>query len=374
MKIAVVGAGIGGLTAAALLHEQGHEVKVFEKNSAITEVGAGIGIGGNVLKKLGHHDLAKAIKNEGQPLKQLEVLDDQGRRLSRIRLNQQYMDLTLKRQGLIDILKTYVPDQAIYLDHYVTRIDNNDMKVTLHFQTQESENFDLCIGADGVHSNIRSAVVPKSKVKYQGYTVFRGMVEDVHLEDISTAKEYWGAEGRVGIVPLINRQAYWFIAINAKANDAKLGTFGKPHLQAKFNHYPEDVRAILDKQSETGILHHDMYDLKPLNSFVSNRTILIGDAAHATTPNMGQGAGQAMEDAIVLANCLHTYDFQDSLARFERLRVKHTAKVIKRSRKIGRIAQHSNPLVVKVRNLFARMLPNALLSRQVKFLYKTDEK
>lgn len=81
-------------------------------------------------------------------------------------------------------------------------------------------------------------------------------------------------------------------------------------MQAYFNHYPNEVREILDKQSETGILLHNIYDLKPLKSFVYGRTILLGDAAHATTPNMGQGAGQAMEDAIVLVNCFNAYDFE----------------------------------------------------------------
>lgn len=86
MKIAIVGAGIGGLTAAALLNEQGHEVKIFEKNSQVSEVGAGIGIGGNVIEKLGKHDLAKGIKNVGQVIDTMEVLDDKNNMLSRMKL------------------------------------------------------------------------------------------------------------------------------------------------------------------------------------------------------------------------------------------------------------------------------------------------
>lgn len=93
------------------------------------------------------------------------------------------------------------------------------------------------------------------------------------------------------------------LQLTRRKNNHKYSSFGKPHLQAYFNHYPNEVREILDKQSETGILLHNIYDLKPLKSFVYGRTILLGDAAHATTPNMGQGAGQAMEDAIVLVNC-----------------------------------------------------------------------
>ena len=88
------------------------------------------------------------------------------------------------------------------------------------------------------------------------------------------ANEYWGTKGRVGIVPLINNQAYWFITVPAKEKDPKYQTFGKPHLQAYFNHFPNEVRQILDKQSETGILLNDIYDMKPLKTFVYGRTLL----------------------------------------------------------------------------------------------------
>ena len=89
---------------------------------------------------------------------------------------------------------------------------------------------------------------------------------------------------------------------------------------------------------------------------------------------MGQGAGQAMEDAIVLVNCFNSYDFEKALQRYDKLRVKHTTKVIKRSRKIGKIAQYRNRLIVAIRNRIMKMMPNALAASQTKFLYKSKEK
>ncbi|PTI75457.1 FAD-dependent monooxygenase [Staphylococcus succinus] len=374
MKIAIVGAGIGGLTAAALLNEQGHEVKIFEKNSQVSEVGAGIGIGGNVIEKLGKHDLAKGIKNVGQVIDTMEVLDDKNNMLTKMKLKKNTVNLTMTRQSLIDIIKSYVPNQMIFTNHHVTDIDNGALKVTLHFETQEQESFDLCIGADGIHAKTREVTVPNSKPIYQGYTVFRGLVEDVDIKHTNVAKEYWSKKGRVGIVPLLNNQAYWFISINAKEKDTKMQSYGKPHLQARFNHFPNEVRKILDKQSETDILLHDIYDLNPLKTFIYQRIVLLGDAAHATTPNMGQGAGQAMEDAIILANCIASYDFDEALQRYDKLRVKHTKKVTLRSRKIGKIAQRRNHFVVAVRNAIAKMIPSKLISNQTRFLYKSKQK
>lgn len=374
MKIAIIGAGIGGLTAAALLQEQGHEVEIYERNETVEELGAGIGIGGNVLEKLGNHDLAKGIRNIGQEIEQMAVLDDKGNMLSNVKLKRKTVNLTMKRQDLIDVIQSYVPAQYLYLGHRIVAIESEPLKMTLKFEHQADESFDLCIAADGIHSNIRQSILPNSKPVYRGYTVFRGLVEDVSIKDEHVAKEYWATKGRVGIVPLLNHEAYWFISINAKEHDAKFKAFGKPHLQARFNHFPNEVRAILDKQSETDILLHDIYDLQPLKSFVHQRVVLLGDAAHATTPNMGQGAGQAMEDAIVLANCLSQYDFDEAIQRYDKLRVKHTRKVIKRSRRIGKIAQKSNKLIVSVRNLIVKVLPNQLASAQTKFIYKTKIK
>lgn len=374
MKIAIIGAGIGGLTAAALLQEQGHEVEIFEKNDTVKEIGAGIGIGGNVLSKLADHDLAKGIKNVGQIIKSMEMIDNTGKTLSTVSLKENTINLTLRRQTLLDVIKSYVETTSIHTNHYVTHIENDSDKVVVQFETQEHKAFDLCIGADGLHSKVRDSLAIDNKPIYQGYTVFRGLVQDVHLKDPHVAKEYWTKQGRVGIVPLINNEAYWFVAINAKEQDERFQNYAKPHLQARFNHLPEEVRTVLDKQDETGILLHDIYDLKPLKTFVDGRTILLGDAAHATTPNLGQGAGQAMEDAIVLANCLKTYDFENALLQYDSLRVAHTKKVIKKSRSIGKIAQSSNTLIIKVRNVIAKVIPNKLISKQTKFLYKTKSK
>ncbi|MCQ9278397.1 FAD-dependent monooxygenase [Staphylococcus borealis] len=374
MKIAIIGAGIGGLTAGALLSEKGHDVSIFERQPSISEVGAGIGIGDNVIKKLGKHDLAKGIKNAGQNLSAMNVLDDKGNSLSTVKLKENTLNVTLARQTLIELIESYVNPQCIYTDHDVIKVDNVDQQVLVHFSNHASQRFDLCIGADGIHSVVRQAVHPNAKLLYQGYTCFRGLVDDANLQNTDIANEYWGKRGRVGIVPLINNQAYWFITMNASEKDSKYQSFEKPHLQAYFNNYPEPVRHILDKQSETGILKHDLYDMKPIKSFVNQRILLLGDAAHATTPNMGQGAGQAMEDAIVLANCLAEYDLDKALKRYDKLRVKHTTKVIKRSRKIGKIAQKDNKLVISLRNGVMKRTPKRLLSRQTKFLYKAKSK
>ena len=124
MKIAIVGAGIGGLTAAALLIEQGHDVSVFEKENIVSELGAGIGIGGNVIEKLNGYDLAKGLKNIGQVIDMMEVRDDKDKLLSKLKLKKNTVNLTMSRQSLLEVIKSYVPDSAIFTNHNVTGIEN----------------------------------------------------------------------------------------------------------------------------------------------------------------------------------------------------------------------------------------------------------
>ena len=373
MNIAVIGAGIGGLTTAALLIEQGHDVTVFEKKTQITELAAGIGIGDNVIQKLAGHDLAKGILNHGQEMEGMFIRSAEGHKLTKMMFRKKTMNVTLLRQTLVDLIASYVPETAIRFATKVQRVENTADGVTVYPEA-DSTAFDLCIGADGIHSNVRQTVAPKSKVLYQGYTCFRGVVDDVNLKYDNFAYEYWGKAGRFGIVPMLDGRVYWFATINAKEHDAKYQNFAKPHLQAYFNHFPAYVRQVLDQQDESTILHHDIYDLKPLSTFVYGHTILLGDAAHATTPNMGQGAGQAMEDAIVLAQCLAHYPVEKALARYDRLRVKHTKKVIKKSRSIGKKAQYQNGLKVRVRNTVLKRVPKWMINRQNKFIFKSKVK
>src|SRR5699024_536035 len=166
MKIAIVGAGIVGLTAAALLIEQGHDVSVFEKKDAVSELGAGIGIGGNVIDKLNNHDLAEGLKNIGQVVDVMEVLDEKANPLSKIKVKKNTVNLTMSRHSLLDGIQSCGPARAILTKHDVTDIENADLRVTLRFSEQPSQSFALCIGADGIHSTTRQAVAPTNNPTY----------------------------------------------------------------------------------------------------------------------------------------------------------------------------------------------------------------
>ena len=375
MKIAVIGGGIGGLTAAGLLYQTGHDVQVYEKRNDLNQVGAGIGIGSNVLKALKPYKMTYAIEQEGQALNKIEIRTNLDSFLNTLKMNQdEEQNITIHRSVLHEILKTHVPPERINLDYKLKEFKQTPDNIRLYFENGQEAEADLVIAADGLNSNIRKQIQPKSEPKYAGYTCFRGVVNENLNIDRTTALEYWGHKGRFGIVPLKDDELYWFCTMNAKENDLQFKSFEKPHLQAYFNQYPDEVRNVLDAQEELGILHHDMYDLTPLKSFISGRVVLLGDAAHATTPNMGQGAGQAIEDAVTLTNLLKEKDVDAALKRYNKLRVKHTRKVIKKSRKIGKAGQASNTMKIKMRNKMLKSMSSKSLSKKVEFLQKAKLK
>lgn len=177
MKIGIVGAGIGGLTAAIMLRAQGHDISIYEKQDTISEVGAGIGIGDNVIQMLGEHDLAKGIKNAGQVLTAMRIFDEQGHILNTLPLSDKNTNVTLERQTLVDLLKSYLDDELFHFNHKVTHVESNGTTGTIHFKEQSAVQVDMIIGADGIRSQVRQSVQPKNKVQYQGYTCFRGIVD-----------------------------------------------------------------------------------------------------------------------------------------------------------------------------------------------------
>ncbi|MFP6333918.1 FAD-dependent monooxygenase, partial [Bacillus subtilis] len=246
MKIAVIGGGIGGLTAAGLLYQTGHDVQVYEKRNDLNQVGAGIGIGSNVLKALKPYKMTYAIEQEGQALNKIEIRTNLDSFLNTLKMNQdEEQNITI---------------HSINLDYKLKEFKQTPDNIRLYFENGQEAEADLVIAADGLNSNIRKQIQPKSEPKYAGYTCFRGVVNENLNIDRTTALEYWGHKGRFGIVPLKDDELYWFCTMNAKENDLQFKSFEKPHLQAYFNQYPDEVRNVLDAQEELGILHHDMYD------------------------------------------------------------------------------------------------------------------
>lgn len=375
MKIAIIGGGIGGLCAAVTLQKQGFSVQVYEASPTFQPVGAGIGIGSNALQALMEIGVGEEIFANGHALHQQVFLDTYGNTLNTIDLTvlkELYgqENITIHRADLHNIfLKALKPDTLHFNKKYIS-VEQNDNHVTVYFEDGTTVTADMLIAADGIHSSIRQQLLPGSVTRYAGYTCWRGITENNGRVDEYTSSEYWATQGRFGMAPMKNGLIYWFACINTTAKNPQFQKITAPEIADIFDHLPKVVHNIITTTPLERILHHDLSDIKPLRQFVFGRVVLLGDAAHATTPNMGQGAGQAIEDAIVLGNGFKQFEHVDKvLVFYEEKRVARTAKVIRLSRQIGEIAQIQSRPIASVRDFLFPFIPSKLLMRQLKFLF-----
>jgi 2-polyprenyl-6-methoxyphenol hydroxylase-like FAD-dependent oxidoreductase len=179
--------------------------------------------------------------------------------------------------------------------------------------------------------------------------------------------ESWGRGRRFGIVPLNDGRVYWFATANAAEHGRDPAGQLKLRLFNAFRGWHAPIEAIIAATPESAILRNDIYDRDPLSRWTHGHVTLLGDAAHPMTPNLGQGACQAMEDAVVLAACLSgTRDVDAALRHYEARRIPRTSRIVLASRRIGDMAQWENPLACALRNLLVRATPTAIAERQMR--------
>ena len=175
------------------------------------------------------------------------------------------------------------------------------------------------------------------------------------------------------MTPLIGNKIYWYACINAAANSPKFSTFTTRDLQRHFASYHQPIADILANTSDAQLLWNDIIDIKPLKSLAYGRVLLIGDAGHATTPNLGQGACQAIEDVAVLVDQLQeTPDVPTAFERLSQRRLRRTRYITNTSWQIGKISQWENPMFIGFRNVAMRILPERIKQLQLSKLLNED--
>lgn len=376
MKIAIVGGGIGGLCTAVGLHKIGIKAHIYEQASSFKPLGAGIGIGSNAMLALSKMGLAEDIIAAGMPLHEQRFLNGQMKVMNAIDfglLKERFGEenIAIQRADLHQALYDAVDPAYFHFGKKVTQFTQDGTGAMLTFNDEEQIAFDYVIAADGIHSIFRQTLLPGSKPRYAGYTCWRGITRNAGDVPMHLSQEAWSTRGRIGWAPLKNGDVYWFACVNAPENDAYYNSMDKHGVARQFAHFSKTVERIIAETDDDYFLHHDIHDIKPLNSYVFGRVILLGDAAHATTPNMGQGAGQAVEDAYELMCALREEPHvADAFLRYDKRRLRKTRKVIQLSRQIGWAAQWDHPFLVGMRDKGFPFLPKSLLFKRLTFLFK----
>lgn len=378
-RIAIIGGGIAGLSSAVALRKLGFRPTIFETAPEIKALGAGLALAANAIKALERIGIAEKIIPAGQLLDRFSILDQSGLPITvadNRMLSKRYgvNNFAIHRSELHRILLQATGDLDIFTGKKATGVQQDEHGVKVFFQDGTQFDADLVLVADGIHSSIRKQLSPDSAPRYAGYTCWRAVIQNPGIE-LAGSSETWAAAGRFGIVPLKHQQIYWFLCINAPQNDPTMRAVKVEDLAQRFAAFHEPIPQILKATRNDQLIHNDIIDLAPVKRFAYDRVLLLGDAAHATTPNMGQGACQAIEDAAVLLDQWEkTPDAlpEDIFRAFEQRRLKRTHSIVNRSWSLGKIAQWSNPLAITLRNGLFRRIPASMNERQLEEMYRVD--
>ena len=353
-RVLIIGGGLSGLSAALALSQRGIPVSVFDKEPAASPYGGAIQIWINAVvgyQRLGILDRLKAV---GTDVERQIFRSSRDRTLIMVPVGE-FADryglpkpLMVTRPDLLRTLEESLPAGTVHWGADVTGFDQDAEGVTLRLSGGREERGSVLVAADGIDSTTRLSLFPNSTPIFQGYQYLRCLArhENFPAGDFIFT---WGRGDRFGAHDAPGGSVYWFGVIRAAQGS---GNGRQEQLRERFRGFPWPVMDLINEADDGAILRTDIRDIDPLDSWTRGRVTLLGDAAHAMTPNLGRGAGEGIEDAIVLAEHVGERGLTpDALAAYDQRRRPANAPLQERSRSLGELAGRSNPVVVAVREL-----------------------
>jgi 2-polyprenyl-6-methoxyphenol hydroxylase-like FAD-dependent oxidoreductase len=364
-RVLVIGGGIGGLTAAASLRAGGVPVEVFERQPELRELGTGVGIqrvAAQALSMLGLRDQLRGISGPGfEALRLLSWRD--GRTLAAVPWHREVV--AVHRGELLEMLARAVGDLGIvHCDMDCVGFRQDATGVTALFADGHEERGAALVAADGLESAIRAKLIGDGRPRYSGATVWRALPEYSHKSlGLDYAQQVYGPASIFGMFPVDKRLFWWGSQIRPEgAVDPPIGR--KQDLLNTFAGWPAEVQQVIEATPEDQLYRQDLYDRKPVERWRDGRVTLLGDAAHPTTPTLGQGAGMAIEDGVVLGRELSALaslsapgSVQAALDSYERKRIPRTSQIVSRSAWLAKLSHVKNPVGLFMRERVLSAMP-----------------
>lgn len=366
----ICGGGIAGLTAAIAFNKAGIVTKVYEAAPRIMPVGAGIWMAPNAMQVFDRIGIAGKVMAAGVPLQKILVVDERMKvimdtRQERIKDKFGFTTTAITRARLQEILVNELKPSQLVLGKCGKTVKENDTEVSLHFADGSEARATFLIGADGIHSAIRDNYIHKVSLRPSGAVCWRG-VADLHVkpEFKKAIIEAWAHGIRFGFSEVQDGKVDWFAVKRMNGSALPAGKTLKQFLFDSFSGFSYPVRDIIDATDEQTIIKNELADFDSIPRWDKGKVCLIGDAAHASTPYMGQGGCQGVEDAYALALCMSKqHDINKAFHDLQRLRKRRAEFIVNTSRIMGKVG-YLKGWAGAARNAMIRMTPLAITEQQ----------
>jgi 2-polyprenyl-6-methoxyphenol hydroxylase-like FAD-dependent oxidoreductase len=403
MRIAIIGGGIGGLSAALALRQFGFEPDVYEQAPELLEVGAAIAVWPNAMRILQRLGIAELVMQHAGVIEQVRWLKQDGRTLNQLHFQKADAPaVALHRADLQSALLNALPQKSIHLGHVFAGYRKEENGINASFANGSAIDCELLIGADGLHSRVRAQLVNDGEPIFRGYMTWRGIASSVPRAVMpGTAVEIHGRGKRFGIGPVGQAKIGWWATAKRTGGRAQVvtgtqeaGDTGTGAMQSRGDNSDATRRQLLKLfdgwcdpvleliQATPSIITTPVVDRPSIRSWGTNCITMLGDAAHPTTPNLGQGGCLAIEDAIVLARTLEKYcqrgrdlapsNLASALRQYEQLRYMRTAAITTYSRLYGAIGQWESAAAAGLRDTTLSLLPQIVIRRSLEMVLGYD--
>lgn len=363
-KAVIIGAGIGGLTAAIALRRAGMDVEVYERARELRAAGTGLSIMSNAITALRSIGIVGVLEERGQVIESFELRSSDDQWMTYMPFKEIGEKLgapgvCIHRAALQKALLDAAGDCPVHLASPCVGFSSEEGRVRVHFEGGREVVADLLVGADGIHSAVRKQIVGAESPREAGYVCWLATVAYRHgRHRPGHIRHYWGPGARFGVIDIGHGQTYWFGTKNLPKLEARTSRGTKEELLRTYAGWPEEVQALIHETPQSAIVSVPAMDRKELRRWSRGSVTLLGDAAHPMLTSLGQGGGMAIEDAVVLGQCLDgASDITEALRMYESRRIPRTTQAVRLSRALSRVEQWEGVIPCRLREAWFRWMP-----------------
>ena len=374
-RISIVGGGISGLCSAIALQRKGIQAEVYEKEQRIIEPDTGMILSGNAIRAFYIMGLGPQLRASGLDADGCLLKSDSGKIIAEFDYHApshipNY--LFIHRSELHRILTDALLPGSLHLDKHMIDF-KHDKTMTLYFKDGTLVESDYLISCDGAASSVRKKLFPNSSLVYSGFSCWRGILEDSPMK-VQAYTETWGPRGRFGIAPLTDNQVFWYALKKSSSDNSDMREWSPIDLLFNFFYYHEPIQEILENTSPDHIIYDNLYELQPLTPLFARNILLLGDSAHASMPNIGQGASQAAEDAVYLAKWISIEEnIEKAFIKYEAHRQERMRTVKEEMKLYGLAARIDFPVLCSLRNKLLQMTPASYHNEKLRRVVEIEE-